>query len=112
MDGEPPDGRSFGPQKTLRCTPPDPQLTFHWDIAVLSHFQLCPSLCDAVGCTPPGSSVHGIVQARILAWAAMPFSGELPDPGSEAVPLTAPALAGSFLAAGDPEKHLLTVLSH
>ena len=33
--------------------------------------------------SPPGSSVHGILQARILAWVAIPFSGDLPDPRLE-----------------------------
>ena len=36
--------------------------------------QLCPSLCDPVACSPPGSSVHRILQARILEWAALPSS--------------------------------------
>ena len=36
--------------------------------------QSCPSLCGPVDCSPPGSSVHGISQARILEWAAIPFS--------------------------------------
>ena len=36
--------------------------------------QLCPALCDRVDCGPPGSSVHGILQARILEWVAIPFS--------------------------------------
>ena len=36
--------------------------------------QSCPSLCDPVDCGPPGSSVHGILQARILEWGAIPFS--------------------------------------
>ena len=36
--------------------------------------QLCPTLCDPVGCSPPGSSVHEILQARILEWVVMPFS--------------------------------------
>ena len=36
--------------------------------------QLCPTLCDPVDCSPPGSSVHGILQARVLDWAAMPSS--------------------------------------
>ena len=36
--------------------------------------QSCPSLCDSVDCSPPSSSVHGIVQARILEWVAMPSS--------------------------------------
>ena len=33
--------------------------------------QSCPTLCDPMDCSPPGSSVHGIFQARILAWVAM-----------------------------------------
>ena len=36
--------------------------------------QSCPTLCDPVDCSPPGSSLHGILQARILEWAAMPSS--------------------------------------
>ena len=34
----------------------------------------CPTLCNPVDCSPPGSSVYGISQARILEWVAMPFS--------------------------------------
>ena len=37
--------------------------------------QLCLSLCDPMGCGPSGSFVPGILQARILEWAAIPFSG-------------------------------------
>ena len=36
--------------------------------------QSCPTLCDPMDCSLPGSSVHGISQARILEWVAMPFS--------------------------------------
>ena len=36
--------------------------------------QSCLSLCDPLDCSPPGSSVHGILQARILEWVAIPFS--------------------------------------
>ena len=36
--------------------------------------QLCPSLCDPTGGSPPGSSVHGIFQARVLEWGAIAFS--------------------------------------
>ena len=36
--------------------------------------QLCPILCDPGDRSPPGSSVHGILQARILKWVAMPSS--------------------------------------
>ena len=36
--------------------------------------QSCPTLFDPMVCSPPGSSVHGILQARILEWVAMPSS--------------------------------------
>ena len=36
--------------------------------------QSCPTLCDLMDCSPPGSSVHGIFQTRILEWGAIAFS--------------------------------------
>ena len=36
--------------------------------------ELCPTLSDPMDCGPPGSSVHGIFQARILEWVAIAFS--------------------------------------
>ena len=36
--------------------------------------QSCPTLCDPMDCSPQGSSVHGILQARILQWVAISFS--------------------------------------
>ena len=51
-----------------------------WDL-LLNHFesesevaQSCLTLCDPVDCSPPGSSVHGILQARILKWVAISSS--------------------------------------
>ena len=35
-------------------------------LCIAKPFQSCPTLCDPMGCNPPGSSVHGILQARIL----------------------------------------------
>ena len=46
--------------------------------------QSCPTLCDPMDCSPPGSSVHGILQARILEWVCPP-PGDLPNPGIEPV---------------------------
>ena len=37
--------------------------------------QLCPILCDPMDCSPSGSSVHGILQARILEWVAISYAG-------------------------------------
>ena len=36
--------------------------------------QSSPTLCDPMDCSPTGSSVYGILQARILEWVAIPFS--------------------------------------
>ena len=36
--------------------------------------QSCPTLCDPMDCSPPGSSIHGIFQARVLEWGAIAFS--------------------------------------
>ena len=44
--------------------------------------QSCPTLCDPTYHRPPGSSVHGILQARILQWAAMPYSRTSSQPGN------------------------------
>ena len=35
--------------------------------------KLCPTLCDPMDCSPPGSSVREILQASILEWVAIPF---------------------------------------
>ena len=40
--------------------------------------QSCPTLCDPMYCSPPGSSVHGIFQARVLEWVAIAFSYYIP----------------------------------
>ena len=36
--------------------------------------QSCPTVCDPMDCKLPGSSIHGIFQARVLEWGAMAFS--------------------------------------
>ena len=51
--------------------------------------QSCPTLCDPMDCSPPGSSVHGVPQARILEWVAISF-GNLPDPRIKTESLAAP----------------------
>ena len=42
--------------------------------------QLCLTVCNPMDCSPPGSSVLGILQARILQWVAMPSSRESSQP--------------------------------
>ena len=67
----------------------------------LSHVLLFYNPMD---CSPPGSSVHGISQARILEWVAISFSRDLPDPGIEPM---SPALAGRFFTTEPPGKPLM-----
>ena len=45
--------------------------------------QSCRTLCDPMDYSPPGFTVHGILQARILKLIAFPSPGGLPDPGME-----------------------------
>ena len=40
-------------------------------------FQLCPTLCDPIDGSPPGSPIPGILQARTLEWVAIAFSRQL-----------------------------------
>ena len=77
----------------ILCDPTDGRLPCSWDspgknTGVGCHFllqcmkvkneseviQSCPTLSDPMDCSPPGSSVHGIFQARVLEWGAIPFS--------------------------------------
>ena len=45
--------------------------------------QLCPTLCNTMDCSLPGSSVHGIIQASTVEWVAMPSSKESSQPRIE-----------------------------
>ena len=55
-------------------------------------------------CSPPSSSVYSVFQARILEWAAVFYSRDLPDPGIEPAFLASPALAGNFFTTVPPGK--------
>ena len=65
-------------------------------LAVCLVTQLRLILCDALDCILPGSSLPGILQARILEWVACPPPGDLPNPGIKPMSLISPALAGRF----------------
>ena len=56
-----------------------------WSLNHCMCAQSHPTLCDLMDCSPPGSSVHGISQARILEWVAISSSRDLPKPGVEPV---------------------------
>ena len=102
--------------------------------------QSCPTLCDPMGCSPPGSSVRGISPARILEWVAISFSRgifltqglnpgllhcrqtlyRLSHQGRELLPacqvrdgvLMAPALSPARSSSQDFQKHRTLVLSN
>ena len=57
--------------------------------------QSCPTLCNPVDCSPPGSSVCGILQARILEWVPFPSPGDLSNP---AIKPGSPALQADDLS--------------
>ena len=59
--------------------------------------QSCPTLGDPMDWGPPGSSIHGILQARILEQVSMPSSRGSSQPGIESASLASPALADGFL---------------
>ena len=58
--------------------------------------QSCLTLCDPIDCSPAGSSVHGILQARTLGWVAMPFSWGSSPPSDQTL---VPCITGGFSTA-------------
>ena len=61
------------------------------------HAQSCLILCDPMDCSPPGSSVHGILQARVLEWVAVSYSRGSSQPRGQTL-VSSPALAvGLFI---------------
>ena len=61
-------------------SPSKPESSLSWDarcgkqVVCAKSLQSCPPLCDPMDCSPPGASVHGILQAKKLEWVAMPSS--------------------------------------
>ena len=68
---------------------------------VISAIQSCLTLCDPMD-SLPGSSVHGIFQARILGCVAIPSSEDLPDPGSKPTSPVSPEFAGCGFFTTEP----------
>ena len=65
----------------------------------------CLTFCDPMDCSPPGSSVHGISQVRILEWVAISFSRDLPEPGMEPVSLTLAGMIFNTVPSGKPKRY-------
>ena len=75
--------RSLGSGPAMAWSLSEPRLLLTqpgtWDLGCVLESesdvaQSCPTLCDSKDCSLPGSSVHGIFQARVLEWVAISFS--------------------------------------
>ena len=73
-----------------------------------SHIAARPTLCDPVDCSPPGSAIPGILQARILEWVATPSSRESPDAGIQSA---SPELQADSLPVSHREDPVMSVSS-
>ena len=71
-------------------------LQYNYAVLCAKLLQSCPTHCNLMVWSLPGSSVHGILQARILEWVAMPSPGDLPNPGIKPASLMFSALACGF----------------
>ena len=65
--------------------------------------QSCPTLCDPMDCSPPGSSVHGILQQECWSGLSFPPPGDLPDSGIEPMSLKSSTLAPTNALPGKPQ---------
>ena len=72
--------------------------------------QSCPTLCDLMDCSPPGSSVHGIFEAKILGWIAISYSRGSSRSRDQPMSLANPALAGRFFTTTPPGRHIFLIL--
>ena len=84
------------PARVQLWIPAFSQLTLSSVCVCAKLLHLCLTLCDSGDCSQSGSSVHGILQARILEWGCL-LPGDLPKPGIEPASLLSPALAGGSL---------------
>ena len=79
--------------KILQTAQDDIYIYEKWKLLVA---QSCLTLCNLMDCSPPISSAHGILQARILEWVAFPSPGDLSNPVIKPGSLASPTLAGGF----------------
>ena len=68
--------------------------------------QLCPTLCNPMDCSLPGSSVHGILRQEYWSGLAFPSPEDLPNPEKEPASLASPVLAGRLFTTELPGKEV------
>ena len=79
--------------------------SFYTSFSLCAVVQWCLTLCNPMDSSPPGSSVQGILQARVLEQFAISYSrGIFPTQGSKLQSLASPALAGGFFTILPPGK--------
>ena len=82
-------------------------------VCVRVHTQARAALCNPMACSLPGSSVHGISQARTPEQVAFPMPVVLPEPGTKPTSPVSPALAGRFFTtepAGKPTQKTMILM--
>ena len=77
--------------------------------AASKSLQSCPTLCDPIDGSPPGSSVHRILQARTLEWVAISFSRGSPNPGIKLESPMSPVWASGFFTTEPPGKIIISI---
>ena len=82
-------------------------------VGLLNPLQLCPALYEPMDCSPPGSSVHRISQAKILEWAAISSSRGSSRPGDR-TRVSSTSCAGRWILdhPGSPNSHVEASVSH
>ena len=83
-------------------------LITHWDniLDACVYGESCPTVCDPVDCSPPGPSVHGILQASLLEWVAISYYKRSSQPRDWTLVSMFPAWAGGFFTTEPPGKTL------
>ena len=76
--------------------------------AFCTSLQSYPTLCDPMDCSPPSSSIQGILQARIQSGLPCPPPGDLPNPEIKPKSLTSSLLAGGFFTTSTTYKKYIT----
>ena len=97
--------RAFSSASNLLCKPASADSVIFHPVAMSAVLQSCLALCDSVDCSPPGSSVHGILQTRILEWVAMPSSSGSSQPGIKPPSLMSLALADRIVIASATDRN-------
>ena len=74
-------------------------MEYQWESGKVLDVQSCQTLCHPMDCSPPGSSVHGNLQARILGWVSIPFLRGSSQPREDSLPSEPPGKISQYAAA-------------